>query len=290
MWKKGISVIILSAMVISLVSMTMIFMNDLGRNVKAGSEDEIEEVAETIYVIPGPVVVSSDAPEITSYDEARQYVQKYADEHGIDIGIYPEDLINMLANNPETYQFVCEYPRYKGVNTVEDITGDLYGGGVPLFLQWDIRWGYKDYGSNMMALTGCGPTCLSMVASYLLDDPSLTPSEVARFAEENGYYDTEYGSGTLWTLMSEGAEQLGLRSEEVPLEKETMIAVLESGQPLILSMGPGAFTSEGHFIVISGTVNGQFRVNDPNSIERSSRLWDYEEIEDQVQAIWTFSA
>ena len=288
MWKKGVTVIIVSTLVISLAAMLVIFRKEGSRNVEASKD--FEEVSETIYVIPGPVTVSANAPEIANVAEARAYVCKYADEHGIDMSAYPDDLIELLANNPETYQFVCEYPRYKGVNTVEDISDDLYGGGVPLLLQWDIRWGYKDYGSNMMALTGCGPTCLSMVSSYLLADTSLTPSAVADFAMENGYYDTEYNSGTLWTLMSEGAEDLGLTANEVPLDPDCIRDSLMQGHPLIMSMGPGEFTSEGHFIVVTGMVNDQFRINDPNSIARSSRLWDYEEFADQVQAIWEFSA
>ena len=45
----------------------------------------------------------------------------------------------------------------------------------PLFLQWDPRWGYTEYGEDsFLGLSGCGPTCLSMVLYYLTGDKSLT--------------------------------------------------------------------------------------------------------------------
>lgn len=56
---------------------------------------------------------------------------------------------------------------------------------------------------GIIGLSGCGPTCLSMVLLALTEDEEATPYEVARFSEENGYYVE--GSGTAWSLMTEGA-------------------------------------------------------------------------------------
>ena len=46
---------------------------------------------------------------------------------------------------------------------------------MPLLLQWDERWGYRYYGDQMMAINGCGPTCLSMVVSYLTQNGRYHP-------------------------------------------------------------------------------------------------------------------
>ena len=54
-------------------------------------------------------------------------------------------------------------------------------------------------------------------------------------------------------------------------------------------MGPGDFTSSGHYIVLTGVEDGSFRVNDPNSRLRSQRLWSYEELEGQIRNIWAIS-
>ena len=94
---------------------------------------------------------------------------------------------------------------------------------------------------------------------------------------------------TSWTLISEGAEELGLSVQELPLVKGMIVEALESGSPVILALGPGDFTSAGHFIVLAGMEDGLFRVNDPNSPLRSERLWSYEELEGQIRNIWAIS-
>ena len=49
----------------------------------------------------------------------------------------------------------------------------------------------------------------------------------------------------------------------------------------------GDFTTEGHFIVLTGYENGEIKVNDPNCRTRST-LWDYEELQGQIRNLWVF--
>ena len=51
-------------------------------------------------------------------------------------------------------------------------------------------------------------------------------------------------------------------------------------------MGPGDFTTTGHFIVLSGCEDGLIKINDPNSYANSEKLWSYEEIADQIRNLW----
>ena len=213
--------------------------------------------------------------------EAEQTVKAFAEEHHISYGRYPEDLIELLEINPETEEFVLNYPFR------EEADMDLSGYSretVPLFLQWDPMWGYEKYGSGCIGKTGCGPTCLAMAGYYLTGDESMNPKDVAVFAEENGYYAAGYGSS--WTLISQGAQKLGLTAEELPLVKGKMVDAVENGNPVILALGKGDFTSSGHYIVLTGWEDGAFRVNDPNSRIRSEKLWTYEELEHQIRNIW----
>ncbi len=212
-------------------------------------------------------------------------IKAFAEEQGISYGEYPQTIIELYINNPETRDFVLNYPFR------EEMEADLsvYEGSpsVPLFLQWDPMWGYADYGSSCMAVTGCGPTCLAMVGYYLTGDSNMTPHQVAKFAEKCGYYEPGYGSS--WTLISEGAGKIGLSAKELPLVKSKMVDALEAGSPIILAMGAGDFTSSGHYIVLTGVEDGLFRVNDPNSIIRSEKLWSYEELEGQIRNIWAIT-
>ena len=65
-----------------------------------------------------------------------------------------------------------------------------------------------------------------------------------------------------------------------------MVTALEEGKPVILAMGPGDFTSTGHYILLTAWEEDAFRVNDPNSVENSQKLWTYEELESQIRNIW----
>ena len=68
-----------------------------------------------------------------------------------------------------------------------------------------------------------------------------------------------------------------------------MTNALENGNPVILAMGEGDFTTTGHYIVLTGLENGFFKVNDPNSVENSRKLWSYEQLEGQIRNIWEIS-
>lgn len=200
---------------------------------------------------------------------------------------YSEELSALAQRNPEAAEFAANYPLYKDGSGEYTLTEYEDLSEIPHFMQWDTRWGYEEYAGSLMGLSGCGPVCLSMVAVYLLEDLSLDPLCVARFSEDNGY--AEKDNGTKWTLMSKGAEELGLRSRELPLHKQTMIDELDSGKPIICIMGAGDFTSSGHFIVITDYSDEGFSVLDPNSVSRSQQKWTYERIESQIRNLWAFS-
>lgn len=214
--------------------------------------------------------------------EAEKMVKAYAEEMGISYGEYPESLIELLERNPETEAFVLNYP-FRGEQEI-DLSGYDRDAGVPLMMQWDPRWGYMRYGADVVGLTGCGPVCLAMAGFYVTGDEKFSPDAMVEFAIGNGY--CSYGNGSAWSLISEGGEKLGLDVTEIPLVKQRIMDNLEVGNPIICVMGPGDFTTSGHFIVLVGTEDGKIRVNDPNSYANSEKLWSYEEMEDQFRNLW----
>lgn len=202
-------------------------------------------------------------------------------------GEYPESLLTLLEHNPETEEFVLNYLEWKDKDMEIDLSGEVTKGSIPLFLQWDKRWGYETYGNDFLAVTGCGPTCLSMVYCGLCGDTKWSPLEVARMAEKSGYYVE--GAGSSWELMSEGAEKLGLTVKDITFEEEHILSALEKGIPIICAMRPGDFTTSGHFIVLSGVdEEGKVIVRDPNSIVNSERSWDVEKLMPQIKNLWGY--
>lgn len=217
------------------------------------------------------------------HTETELKVKKYAEENGTFYGKYPRNLIDLLERNPETEEFVLEYP-FREEQAHEPFAYNL-SEGVPLMMQWDKRWGYEKYGSDMAAITGCGPMCLAMAGYYVTDgDEKFHPENMMTFAEENGYYSK--GNGSSWTLISEGGVKLGLDVTEIPLVKKRVMDNLEVDNPIICSMRAGDFTTTGHYIVLVGAEDGVIRVNDPNSYINSEKLWSYEQIEGQIRNLW----
>ena len=167
-----------------------------------------------------------------------------------------------------------------------DISKDMTG-GVPRLYQTDSRWKDKQYGTNVMEINGCGPTCLSMVYCGLTGDTKWNPYAVAKMSEKKGYYVP--GVGTSWDLMTDGAEWLGLCGEQLGLSENVIRKTLESGCPIICAMGPGDFTSEGHFIVLTGVdETGRIIVNDPNSKELSKKTWELKRLMGQMKNLWSY--
>lgn len=204
---------------------------------------------------------------------------------------YPENLLELAVANQETLSFVVDYPRHKsdiksgGIIKAEELERE---GGIPCLQQWDARWGYLSYGNDLIAIDGCGPTCLSMVVAGLKKDVTRTPDAMADFSLENNYYTA--ASGSAWSLMSSGAKKQGIASETIAIGEDSVRNALESGRPMICSMKPGDFTTTGHFIVLVGLAeDGTVIVNDPNSIARSQKTWELASLVGQMKAAWAYT-
>lgn len=224
----------------------------------------------------------------SQHTAAEKTVKQFADQNGLRYSDYPESLIQLLERNPETEEFVLNYPLLKDSSPEIDLTEFAECDTVPLFLQWDPRWGYLRYGNDVAGLTGCGPVCLAMAGYYVTGQADFSPDQVISYALKNGYCIP--GNGTSWSLISEGGTKLGLDVTEIPLDKNQIFRNLEAKNPIICVMGPGDFTTTGHYIVMTGITDGLINVNDPNSKSNSQKLWSYEQIEDQIRNLWAIRA
>lgn len=231
------------------------------------------------------------APPDTAGDTAQE--QDTSDDTtgdtGPDLSDLPEALHALYDKVPEARQFVLAwYDRPKPLETESiDLTGlDL--SRVPALYQWDMRWGYSIYAGNYLGLSGCGPTCLSVVALYFTKDTSLNPQKVAEYATANNY--ATVGDGTAWTLFSQGAAGLGLSSRELALDQSLIDAALADGDLVVMVLGPGDFTTIGHYIVVTGgTGAGGYTVHDVNNPANSAKTWTFEQLKGQIRNIWAMN-
>ena len=253
--------------------------NDVDNGTTADGTEKVEQSATETVEEPAdseetndpfaeiPQVVLSKPVDYSLNQAIRQLEQmEAADERYAQIvenaEKYPEKLLINLANNPEEY---------------------------PLFLQWDKRWGCLAYGDDSnVAISGCGPTTLAMAVVALTGNEEATPAAIAKFAMQEGFYMS--GTGTMWSLMTEGAAAYGVCSEQINISQTEIKQHLDQGDIVICSVRQGDFTTGGHFILLYDYDDEGFSINDPFSLYRSGQKWDYGKIRSQIKAVWALKA
>lgn len=197
---------------------------------------------------------------------------------------YPGQLKELAKKNDEAIDFIYEYPKEHSKKHDIDLTAEAAQDTVPLLQQWDERWGYEKYSGNYFAASGCGPTALSMVVLYLTHDAQASPLAVAEYAKEAGY--SVDGSGSAWDLIGKGCRHYGVNAKTIKVDEDTFKARLDEGNLIVVNVGPGDFTDNGHFMVITGYDDEGFTINDPNSIIKSNTHWQFERLHSQIRAAW----
>lgn len=197
---------------------------------------------------------------------------------------YPGQLKELAKKNDEAIDFIYEYPKEHSKKHDIDLTAEAAQDTVPLLQQWDERWGYEKYSGNYFAASGCGPTALSMVVLYLRHDAQASPLAVAEYAKEAGY--SVDGSGSAWDLIGKGCRHFGVNAKSVKVNEDIFKEKLDEGNLIVVNVGPGDFTDNGHFMVITGYDDEGFTINDPNSIIKSNTHWQFERLHSQIRAAW----
>ena len=197
---------------------------------------------------------------------------------------YPGQLKELAKKNDEAIDFIYEYPKEHLKEHDIDLTAEASQDTVPLLQQWDKRWGYEKYSGNYFAASGCGPTALSMVVLYLTHDAQASPLAVAEYAKEAGY--SVDGSGSAWNLISKGCRHYGVNAKTIKEDEDIFKEKLDEGNLIVVNVGPGDFTDNGHFMVITGYDDEGFTINDPNSIVKSNTHWQFERLGSQIRAAW----
>lgn len=159
---------------------------------------------------------------------------------------------------------------------------------IPLYYQYASAWGAKPYGTGNISKNGCGPTCIAMVFSYLTGR-NIYPDDVVSFTG-NRYYVN--GAGSSWEIFGACSSHWGIQCTAISPKSDAIAEALSAGRPVILSVGPGTFTSSGHFIVLTGIdTNGQVTVNDPNDNSRKNfkdKKFPLTQIAGEAKGGWSF--
>lgn len=287
--------IFIAAVILVLVIIVKIFAG-IGSLIKSAKHKKnTEEITTEATTTEEPVAQIDEnilAKEIpTTREKAMELLEAQA-ESDSDIknicenqAVYPDIVLEHLAVNSELIEFALHYPAqisvpFDGDFKIEDVNTSE----VPLFLEYDSRWAYADYGKTVLGLNGDAPACLSMAYVYLTKDGSKNPIIIGDYSMEQGYLDES--DATDYKLMTDGATDLGLEVTELDVDKDALISALADGQAVICAVGSGDFTKEKGYIVIRSYSNGFFYVNDPGSNARSAVGWDFKRLSSQINKIW----
>lgn len=153
-------------------------------------------------------------------------------------------------------------------------------------------WSGQAFGGGTIGSSGCSVTCLAMVLSYESNSTILPSDVVNKIAERTGSYNKFYvgDAGQSWSIFPNVAKYYGFKCHE--LSQASVKSMLSSGHPVIASCKAGEFTSNGHFIVLTGiTSDGKVTVNDPNynHREKSSKHYDFDSIKGQFKGYWSMT-
>jgi len=272
------------------VCMTACIVLVVTYTIRASGKNETKETVQTAQKgkVPDSVaekMAQSEIDTVKDTETTKERVKRVKKE--AKTNNYPADIIELLDKNAETVDFVENYEANKDKAIAKKVADSIGEKEIPQLLQWDERWGYASYGSGFVATCGCGPTCMAMVVSGLTKDVSVTPAVVASYSDEMGYIDED--NNTYWKLMQEGGRNWGITCYETGADESVVEAELKEGHPIICSVGPGDFTKNGHFIVLTKYKNGKVRVNDPFSQKNSDKKWVFADIKDQIKAMWVYS-
>ncbi len=167
---------------------------------------------------------------------------------------------------------------------------DIPEGGmpIPLYLQGDYTQTvcYIDGEAKSVKTSGCGAASMSMVISYLTGNTSQNPYTLFKWAYDNGYYD---GNGLSHTCLTKLAQLYGVEGTWIANDEEQIAEALRAGYPVIAHMGPGIFTTGGHYIVLRGiTEDGHVLVNDPGNRNRNKYAYPMSTVVRQARTSKSF--
>ena len=173
------------------------------------------------------------------------------------------------------------------------ITGEVVQAGgfrQPVdYKQFDSRWGsivFTSCGNKKQTIknSGCGPTAAADVIATLKDS-SVTPPILAEYAVKKGYRTKN--SGTAWAFFKAIAEKYGCSKYVQTSSLATLKACLDAGGYVVCSMGPGYWTSGGHYICAWKYDSTYIYCNDPASTSRKrQKQRDFLEQRKQFFCFW----
>lgn len=179
-----------------------------------------------------------------------------------------------VALNDWLALFGCEYVKTttpaSGTNTVQPVD----------YKQGDKRWKSVPYtitgsSSQTIGSSGCGPTSMADIMATWIDK-NITPVEMCAYAIKHGFRTKN--NGTAWEFFKSIATAYGYTGFVQTKSMASCRNAIKAGAFVVASMGPGYWTSGGHYICLWMTDDTYMYANDPaSSTRKKQKLGPFEE-------------
>lgn len=180
----------------------------------------------------------------------------------------------------------CKYeitdpPKNNGTNTKEPVD----------YKQYDSRWKKIKYtitGSSKQTIgsSGCGPTSMADIMATWVNK-KITPVEMCEYSLKKGFRTKN--SGTAWGFFKSVANAYPQGFSKFTQTKSiaTLKSALAQGAFAVASMGPGYWTSGGHFICVYKMDNTYVYARDPaSSTRKKQKISAFEDQRKQFFIFW----
>lgn len=106
----------------------------------------------------------------------------------------------------------------------------------------------KKIGGSTIQAAGCGPTAVAVCYSSLTGKKADVP-KMCKQAYKHGWYYT--GQGCSHSVVPGLSKLYGMQCKGLGMDKDAVEKALRAGHPVVALMGPGDFTKNGHFVVLT---------------------------------------
>lgn len=232
-------------------------------------------------------------------DEQLAQIAKRANEYT------DERLLQLALDEPEAVGFVANY--LDADKSSSTYTDSVTKGSVPKLFDWDERWGYVTYGDGPIAVTGSGPTTLSMAYMGLTGLNNMTAANFASLdtssqtstsgtSTTNGSSSSNGSSSTSGSTSSDGttssdstttstgdsaldamikmATGAGLTASQLSVSSSNLTGYLSETSVIAVHLKANSLTDDEHWALAVGVdSDGSVILFDPTSSSISERTW-----------------
>lgn len=274
--------VILGALAIVLAVLVIVGVSTCVRSCSGGEGTDTQTSQSDVRVAAGlSEELTNDFTSELDQNEKLATIAANADQYG------DQGLLELALNVPEAIDFVAAYPDAE--KTAQPYEDAVEQGVAPQLWCWDARWGAVDYAGHPLAVSGSGPTVVSMAYMGLTGKSDKSPADIAQAVTE-----AELASGDSAMsadYLSSAAEGLGLTYASYVSNGDNLSQMLDTGTYLLIEAKAGTLTDTAHWVLlVSENEDGSVVVYDPTSPEVSAHPWAPATLAASCDNLYAFSS